>query len=813
MGMSLLQDVRFALRLLLKDRWFSGVAITALALGIGVNATVFTLVNAVLIRGLPFPEADRLYVLGVRPATATNFGEPISRPDLLDWRAGTTSYEGLAAFVRSSMTVSDARTAPEDTPGVWATANTFDLLRQPMLLGRGFRRGDDEPGSERVVILGHALWQSRYRGDRGVLGLPVRINGEPATVVGVMPPGIKFPSNAELWVSAIPTAEQQRRRDIRNLTVFARLKPGVQAAQARAELDGVVKRLAKAHPASNKELTVGVLATFNERFNGGQVRTVFLTLMGAVGFVLLIACANVANLLLSRSTARAREVAVRYAMGATRWRVVRQLLVESLLLATAGGIIGLGIAVIGTRLFDRAVADVGKPYWIQFTIDGVVIAYLVGICVVTSLVFGLAPAVQVARTSVGSILKQGGRGSTGSRQMRGFSSALVVLELALTLVLLVGAGLMGRSFMALNAMDTGIKNEHLIAMRVNLPRVTYDTAEKRALFFERLTPRLASLPGADNAAVSTSMPPFGLWEREVLVDGRADPGRGKRLDSGFVAVSPSFFETVGAPVLRGRPFDARDGAKGTEVAIVNQRFAARHFPGENPIGRRIRFPDEDPDDDVPWLTIVGVSQDIRHGNPRERDIPDVAYIPVRQLGPGGATVVLRSRLDPNSLVGAVRREVQLIDPDQAVGNPQTVDQILAQSAWPFRVFGTLFAVLAGIALTLASVGLYAVIAYSVSTRTQEIGVRMALGAGRTTVGWLVLRRGLWQLGIGLVLGLGGAWAVGKYVLASVVAQISGTDPAIFVGVPVLLTVVAVAACLIPARRASRLDPLDALRTE
>jgi putative ABC transport system permease protein len=811
--MSLLQDLRFALRLLVKDRWFSVVAITALALGIGVNATVFTLVNAVLIRGLPFPEADRLYVLGVKRQTSTGGGEPISRPDLLDWRAGTKSYEGLAGFVRGSMTVSDARTSPEDTPGVWITANAFDLLRQPMLFGRSFRSGDDTPGAERVVILGHALWQSRYRGDRGVLGLPVRVNGEPGTVIGVMPPGIKFPTNAELWVSAIPLPEQISRRDIRNLTVFTRLKPGVTAAQAQAELDGVVKRLAAAYPASNKELTVGVVQTFNERFNAGPVRVVFLTLMGAVGFVLLIACANVANLLLSRSTARAREVAVRYAMGATRWRVVRQLLVESLLLATAGGVIGLGIAIVGTRLFDRAVADVGKPYWIQFTIDGVVIAYLVAICVGTSLIFGLAPALQVARTSVGSILKQGGRGSTGSRQMRGFSSALVILELALTLVLLVGAGLMARSFMALTAMNTGIKPDHLVSMRINLPRANYPTAEVRAQFFERLTPRLASLPGADAAAVTTSVPPFGLWTREVLVDGRPDGGRGKRLESGYVIISPSFFDTVGVPIRRGRAFDARDGGKGAEVAIVNERFVARHFSGADPIGRRIRLPDEDPADDTGWLTIVGVSPDIRHGNPRDRDLPDVVYVPVKQVGPGGAAVILRSRLDPAGLVATVRREVQQIDPDQAVANPQTVDQMLSQSAWPFRVFGTLFGILAFIALTLASVGLYAVIAYSVSTRTQEIGVRMALGAGRGTVGWLVLRRGLWQLAIGLILGLGGAWAVGKFVLAGIVAQISGTDPAIFVGVPVLLTLVALAACYVPARRAARLDPLEALRSE
>ena len=811
--MSLLQDVRFALRLLVKDRWFSAVAIGALALGIGVNATVFTLVNAVLIRGLPFPEADRLFVLGVKPPTSTRGGETISHPDLVEWRGALTSYESLAAFSRGGMTVSDARTTPESTPGVWITATAFDLLRQPMALGRGFRTGDDAPGAERVVILGNALWQSRYRGDRGVLGMPIRVNGEPGTVIGVMPPGIKFPTNAELWVSAIPTAEQQRRRDMRFLTVFGRLKPGVTAGQAQAELDGVVKRIAAANPASNKELTVGVVETFNARFNAGQVKTVFLTLMGAVGFVLLIACANVANLLLSRSTARAREVAVRYAMGATRWRVVRQLLVESLLLSTAGGVIGLGIAVIGTRLFDRAVANVGKPYWIQFTIDGVVIAYLVAICVGTSLLFGLAPALQVARTSVGSILKQGGRGSTGSRQMRAFSSALVVLELALTLVLLVGAGLMARSFMALNAIDMGIKPDHLVAMWINLPRTNYPTPEARAQFFEQLTPRLATLPGADDAAMTTSMPPFGLWTRELLVDGKPDPGRGKRQESGFVAISPSFFATVGASLRRGRGFDARDGGTGVAVAIVNERFAARHFPGQDPIGRRIRFPDEDPVDDIPWLTIVGISPDIRHGNPRERDVPEVTYVPLKQVRPTAAVAMIRSRLDPANLVAAVRREVQSIDRDMAVANPQTVDQMLTQTAWPFRVFGTAFGILAFIALTLASVGLYAVIAYSVATRTQEIGVRMALGAGRPAVGWLVLRRGLWQLAIGLALGLGGAWAVGKFVLATVLAQISGTDPAIFVGVPILLTLVALAACLIPARRAARLDPLDALRSE
>jgi predicted permease len=811
--MSLFQDLRFAVRLLLKDRWFSLVAVTALALGIGVNATVFTLVNAVLIRGLPFYDSDRLYMLGVRQPTDDGGGQAISRPDLLDWRAATPSFEGLAAFARGSMTISDGKYAPEATVGVWTTANTFELLGQPMLFGRGFKAGDDLPGAERVVILGHALWQSRYGSDRKVIGLPIRVNGEPGTIIGVMPKGIKFPTNSELWVSAIPLPEQVTDRSNRGLNVFGRLRAGVPLAQAKAELDLVVTRLAKTYPDSNKNLSVAVVQTFNERFNGGNIRTVFLTLMGAVGFVLLIACANVANLLLSRSQARAREVAVRYALGATRWRVVRQLLVESVLLGLMGGVFGLGIAIVGARLFDRAVADVGKPYWIQFTVDYVVVGYLLLICIVTGIVFGLAPALQVARTSVGSVLKQGGRGSTGSRQMRGFTSSLVVLELALTLVLLVGAGLMTRSFLALTAIDTGIRTEHLVSMPVNLPRATYPTGETRTLFYERLALRLATLPGADNAALATSVPPFGLWGRDVLFDGRADLGEGKRPTTGFVMISPSFFDTIGTTLRRGRGFDGRDGGKGAEVAIVNARFAAKHFPGEDPIGRRIRFPSKEKDLDSPWLTIVGVSPDIRHGNPREREFPDVVYVPLRLFGPGSATVLVRSRLEPAALVASVRREVQALDPDQPVGTAQTVDQVLTQASWPFRVFGTIFGILALIALVMASVGLYSVIAYSVSSRTQEIGVRMALGASQPAVRWLVLRRGLWQIAVGLVIGLVGAWAAGKFLLAAILAQVSGTDPLIFIGVPIVLTIVALAACLIPARRATKLDPLTALRVD
>jgi len=811
--MSLLHDLRFALRLIVKDRWFTAVAVAALALGIGANATVFTLVNAVLIRGLPFKDSSQLYMLGVRRATDSRGGD-LSYPDYQDWRAQSRTFAGIAGFSRGGMSLADDRGVPEQARGAYLTSNAFQVLGQQPLLGRDFRPEDDRKGAERVVMLGHGIWKNRYGADPAVLGRVLRVNGQAATIIGVMPEGMMFPTDSALWMPFIPT-ENQEKRENRSIAVFGRMKPESTRAEAQAEMTGIAGRLAAQYPASNKELTSAVVQTFNERFNGGEIRQIFLSMMGAVGFVLLIACANVANLLLSRSAQRSREIALRIALGASRWRVVRQLLVESIVLGCMGGVLGLGLAVFGVRLFDAAIpADAGKPYWIQFTIDWVVIGFLAVICLVTGILFGLAPALQVSRTSVNEILKEGGRGNSGSRRTQWMSSSLVVLEIALTIVLLVGAGLMTRSFLKLYSQDIGIKTDYLLTMRLQLSGTKYPKPEARQEFYERLAPRLASMAGAESVAIATSVPPQGSGQRDLEIDGRPVASGTARPSVTTVVISPTFFDVVGAPLRRGRMFTDADGAPGAETVIVNQRFASQFFPDEDPIGKRIRFPPREPTAGQPapvWRTIVGISPTIRHSRPQDAEPPAVAYIPLRQEPSGFAVLLVRSRVEPGVMMSAVRREVQAIDPDQPVFTVQTIEQMLAQQRWPFRVFGTVFAIFAFIALVLAAVGLYAVMAYSVMQRTQEIGVRMALGAAGRQVSWLILRRGIIQLVIGLTLGLGGAWFAGQALRPLLV--VTPHDPSTFVGIALILIVVALAACMIPARRATRLDPLVALRQE
>ena len=811
--MGLLQDLRYALRLIVKERWFAAVAVVALSLGIGMNATVFTLVNAVLIRGLPFHDSGRLDMLSAERAQGGPAG--VSYPDLQDWRAATRTFEGLAAFGFSDFNIADDSALPEQVRGNLLTSNAFNVLGQQPLLGRDFAPGEDTKGAERVVILGHTLWSNRYGADPNVIGRAIRVNALPATIVGVMPPGMRFPTNADMWMPLVPTAEQER-RSARGIGVFGRLGAGATRAAAQAEMNAVAGQLAAQYPDTNKEFPRVRVETFNERFNGGPIRVVFLALMGAVGFVLLIACANVANLLLSRSAHRAREIAVRVALGATRWRVVRLLLVESVVLGFIGGAVGLLLALVGVRLFDAAVQDVGKPYWIQFTMDYTVFGFLAAICIVTGVLFGLAPALQVSRTNVNEVLKEGGRGNAGGRRARWMSGTMVVVELALTLVLLVGAGLMVRSFLKMYSLDIGIRTDHLMALRMRLPEVKYKNAEERYAFFERLVPRLAAIAGAEAAAITTSVPPQGAGQRKLEIDGRTS---GKPVDQlpdvTVVTISPSFFDAVDVQLRRGRQFREADGAAGSETLIVNEQFARQHFPGEDPIGRRIRFaaPDTTSGQPAPvWRTVVGLSPDIRHGAPQDLEPRAVAYVPYRQETPSGAAILIRSHLGPGAIMNAVRREVQAIDPDQPVFTVQTLDEMLARDRWPFRVFGSLFAIFAGIALALSAVGLYAVMAYSVTQRTQEIGVRMALGAEGRQVSWMILRRGLVQLAIGLSLGLVGAFFLSK-VLRTLLVRITPSDPVTFATITILLIVVAVAACVIPARRATRVDPLVALRNE
>ena len=807
----MLQDLRYAFRMLVKDKWFTLVAVLALALGIGLNATVFTFVNAVLIRGLPFHHPEQILHMNGRNS-ATSSGSGISRLDFEDLRARTQTFSGLAAYRGGNFIVTESGRPPERVQGVFVTANTFSLLGQEAMLGRTFSADEDQPQAAPAVLLGYGVWQSRYGGDPSIVGRVLKVSDVSCTVIGVMPEGVKFPNNADIWRPLVPEGDDLTKRDTRNMNLFGRLKPGVSRGAATTEITGLAKQLEQQYPDTNKNMTIEVM-TFNERFNGGPIRAVFLALLGAVGFVLLIACANVANLLLARSATRAREVAVRVALGASRLRIIRQLLVESVLLACLGGVLGLALARVSVRLFDAAVSDVGKPYWIQFTFDPLVFAYFAAICLTTGIVFGLAPALQVSKTNVNDVLKEGGRGSAGARRARRMVSAMVIAEITLTLVLLVGAGLMIRSFLKLYSFNLGIDTTNLLTLQIQLPTQKYPKPEERRIFYDSLMARLRAIPGMQTATIATAIPFGGSEGRTLEIDGRpaAKPEEAPR--TSVVTISPSYFDVMGVAMRRGRALTDADGAPGAENVVVNERFVTRFFPGEDAIGRRIRLvAGGRTPEPGPWVTIVGLTPTIRQGNPQETEPDAVVYQPYRLQAPGFMNIITRSQVPAASLTMLVREAVQAVDADQPVFQVRTVDEFLARARWPYRVFGTLFTIFAVIALVLSAVGIYAVTAYSVTQRTPEIGVRMALGARPGQVSWLILRRGLVQLAIGLTLGVVLAWFASA-ALQSLVVQIPTRDPVTFGAIIVLLILVTVSACLIPARRATRLDPVSALRAE
>jgi len=811
---AVVQDIRFACRLIAKDRWFSAAAVTAIALGIGANAVGFTIVNASFLRGFTFDQPDRLYTVSWR--TTSDRRTALSQVDLEDWRSQSHSFSGLAGYSFGAINISDDVALPEQTQGSRVTANHFSVLHQQPLIGRDFQPGEDQRGAEPVVIIGYDLWKNRFSLDPGVLGRTLRVNGTPATIVGVMPARMKFPENSEMWVPLVPSNAQLKRTQ-RGIGTFGRLADGASRDTATAELNGIAQRLIAAYPDESKDLAGARLETFVERFLGGAARPMFITVMGAVIFVLLIACANVANLLLSRSIYRAREIAVRFSMGATRWRIVRQLLVESVVLSSIGGGLGLVLATVGVRAFDAAVqATEGVPYWLSFTIDYRVLAYVATICVATGVVFGLAPALHVSKSNNHEVLKEGGRGTVGKRRAQRFSGGMVVAELTLTVVLLCGAGLMIRSFNALYAVDTGIKVDGLMRMKLQLPPSNYPTADARYRFFQQLEPRLTALPGV-SAAVTTGVPPLDGGERRVEIDDAARSVDPRPVFVSTVIITPQYFDVVGVPVARGRAFTNDDGAAGVERVIINEQFAAKFFPGEDPIGRRVRFVRRDDDDDSQapdpgWRTIVGISGRILQGSPQDAYRNSVVYLPFRQEAPRTSSLLVRSSMPPATVMAAIRREVQAVDKDQPVFTIQTVAQILADERSVYKIFAVLFAVLAVIGLVLSAVGLYAVMAYAVTQRTQEIGVRMAIGAQRWQVSWIFLKRGLLQLSVGLILGLPIAIALSGFARFRLV-EVENTDPVTLVGITVVLAAVSLAACLIPVRRAAKVDPVVALRTD
>jgi len=809
----LVQDLHFASRLMIKDRWLSAAAIVAIALGIGANTLGFTIVNGAFLRGFPFDHAENLRAISWQPESGRRSG--VSVLDLEDWRSQSRSFSGIAAYTFGAINISDDHAAPEQTQGAWVTSNHFDVLRQRPVLGRTFLPADEQRGADPVVIIGYEIWKHRFDLDPQVVGRTLRINGGPATIIGVMPERMKFPDNAgsELWLPFIPT-DAQMARNRRMLSAFGRLAPGVSATAAATELDGIAQRIKSANPDQTRGLAGGQLETFIERYLGGAARPMFITVMGAVIFVLLIACGNVANLLLSRSTYRAREVAVRYALGATRWRIVRQLLIESVVLSTIGGVLGLALAWYGVGAFDAAVRAADAPWWLRFTMDFRVFVYVAAICIGTGLLFGLAPALHVSAANQADTLKEGARGSFGASRANRFGQALIVGELALTVVLLCGAGLMLRSFIALYATDPGFAVDGLSRMRMQLPPSNYPTADARLRFYEQLQPRLEAIPGVQSVAVSTSVPPLfsgEIWRFEVQGSTYAqdDP----RPWLGTVTITPNYFDVLGVGIERGRALTAADGAGGSESIVISQVFAKRHFAGQDPIGQRIRFVQRDDDTEPqPWRTIVGVSAPLLQGSPDEAFRSPVAYIPLRQSAPRTVSVIIRSDLPIGSVMTAVRSAVQSIDRDQPVFTIETIASVFAGERIIYRIFSTLFGVLASIGLILSAVGVYGVMAYAVTQRTQEIGVRMAIGAKRWDVSWLFLKRGLIQLGLGLAIGLPAAIGLGSAARLRLV-EIEPSDPVTMIGISVVIIAVALTSCIVPARRASRVDPMNALRSD
>jgi putative ABC transport system permease protein len=802
------QDVQFGLRTLSKNPGFTAIAVAALALGIGVNATVFSLANAILYKNLPFTDSDRvLYPVSANVKTPRAIGG-LSYPELRDLQEQSKTFNGIGASVGCPGNFADATAYPENYRCRQITANTFSVIGQTPALGRDFTADDEREGATPVAILSYGLWEKRYGKDASIIGRAVRINSVPTTVIGVMPRGFEFPPETQFWEPLIPTA-LLKKRDARDLSPFARLAPGVPPGQARAEIATIGANLARQYPETNRE-TIFQVRSFTEVNLKGQIRNVFLTLLGAVGFVLLIACANVANLMLARAVGRTREISIRTALGAGRWRVMRQLLVESLLLSIAGGALGILIAQWGTRAFDAAVIPTGKPAWVDFSIDYRALAYCAAITLASSIVFGLAPALRLAKLDINSGLKDGGYGAGLGGRRHYLANSLVVAEVALSVILLVGAGLMIRSF--LNAYETpvGYDISRILTMRLDPSPTKYPKDADAAALYSRVTEQVAAVPGVESVALASSLMGNGMATASFELEGAPPIDARRRPSTLSMTVSLNYFDALHVGPTAGRTFTPADSVSGSPVAVVSRGFAQTHLAGKNPIGARLRTFDRAGAGQ--WFTVVGVVPDITQSDFTHNQADPLVYFAFPQKPQRWMSLMVSTRLRPGSLGDACRRSLQNVDPDLSARDVIPMEQQFALASWPLRVFGSMFAIFAAIALLLASVGLYAVVAHVVSQRTREIGIRVALGASRRKVMRMVFVQGMTPMAIGLAIGLAAAFGVSR-VLAGLLSGVSATDPATFSLVAVVLLIAAVIGCALPARRAVRVDPMEALRQE
>ena len=805
----LTQDLRYGLRTLAKNPGFTAVAVVALALGIGANTAIFSVVNAVLLRPLPFKNPEQLVMVW---ENAAHLGFPKNTPppaNFLDWQKQNSVFTGMAAMVERSLNLTGVG-EPERLDGRRVSANMFEVLGVPALFGRTFVPDDDRPGTH-VVLLSHSLWQRRFGSEPGVIGRALTLNGESYTVVGVMPPSVHLPGygnwNDQVWVPIAFPNEEAAQRGNHFLQVIARMKPGVALKQAQAEMGTIAARLAQQYPDYNTR-TDAVVVPLQEELVG-DIKPALLVLLGAVAFVLLIACANVANLLLARAAVRQKEIALRLALGASRSRLTRQFLTESVLLALFGGGVGLLLALAAIRVLKTFVpTTISQAQMIN--IDAKVLVFTALVAVLTGIVFGLAPATQASHFNLNETLKEGGRDSVGGKGNR-LRSLLVVTEVAVSFLLLVGAGLLINSFFHLRNLDPGFRADHLLTMKVDLSEVKYPDRERRSAFFDEVMRRVRALPGVQSAAVAGNLPlTYNGDSMSIGAEGIADPPPDQRPDVIFRAVGPGYFNTMGIPLLRGRDFSDQDKADSTYVVVISEKTAQHFWPGQNPIGKRLK--PGSTTSDAPWREVIGVVKDVRQNDfiaaPKMQMY--FTYRQLKDLAPNA--LVVRTSVEPMSLAASVRNAIWSVDKDQTVADIDTMDHIVAEAVARQRFSMLLLGLFATLALVLASVGIYGVMSYSVAQRTREIGIRIALGARRGDVLRMTVTQGLKLVGLGMVTGLAAAFVLTR-VMASLLFGISATDPITFIGISLVLLAVAVLANYIPALRATKVDPMIALRAQ
>jgi len=805
------QDLRYGLRMLLKQKGFTAVAVLTLALGIGANTAIFSVVHAVLLRPLPYSQPEQLIWIWETCPKDDIKEESASVPNFADWRSQSQSFTEMAAFAGTAPVLTNAG-EPERIPGTSVTANFFTTLGVEPMIGRSFVAEENEPGKNRVVILSHSLWQRRFGSDPEIVGQKLTLNGNPHEVVGVMPPGFQNPRpeprQIEMWLPlSLEPAKAGRRSDF--LKVVARLAPGVSINQAQAEMKTITEGLAERYPQTNYGWGVTILP-LHERIVG-NLRPALWTLTGAVAFLLLIACANVANLLLARSAARQQEIAVRTALGAGRWRLVRQFLTESVLLSLIGGVTGLLVGWWGVRLLVALSSD-NIPRLGEVTLSGQVFAFTSALSILTGLVFGLVPAIHAANPNLTESLKEAGRSATEGTRSGRMRSALVVSEIALALVMLVGAGLMARSFMLLQKVDPGFNPERIVTALISLPVSKYPEGPQITAFYHQLLERVRTTPGVESAALGSAVPLNSGAYTSFAIEGRPVPRPEEaQPDADYLRVSRDYFATLGIRLIRGENFADRyaDGAPG--VTIISQSMERKYFPNEDPIGKRLTTgnPQPPPGQTVTWLTIIGIVAD----TPSERlDAPPYPqfYVPFDQTGQRSLTLIARTAGEPRGAVGALRNATWSLDRDQPLYNIRTMEELMASSVAARRFNMLLVGLFAALGLVLAAVGIYGVISYSVNQRTHEIGIRVALGAERRDIVRLIVGEGLVLTLTGVGLGLFAAFAVTR-LLAGLLFGVSARDPFTFAGVAALLAVVALLACYLPARRAASVDPMTALR--